>query len=82
MGWNEDCNAGRDAQRAPDDAKSAVDGVDHEVTMLARTVDSNRWAAENRAAELARTVRELAQQLAQAQRDIAALEHSRDLPRP
>jgi hypothetical protein len=41
MGWNEDCSAARDA-------KSAVDRVDHEVTMLSGTVDSNRWAAENR----------------------------------
>ncbi|MEQ4724722.1 hypothetical protein [Nonomuraea sp. B19D2] len=67
MSYGDDCSAARDAQRAADDAR-------HEVDMLSRTVDSNRWASENRDGALEGRLRELACQIGDLQGTIRELE--------
>lgn len=74
MSWGEDCNAAREAQRTADNAERKAEQVDHELTMLSRTVDSNRWSCEDRDEALKRRINDLAEQLADAQRTIRDLE--------
>ncbi|MEV4748996.1 hypothetical protein AB0K21_21680 [Streptosporangium sp. NPDC049248] len=67
MSWTEDCSAARDAQKAADDAR-------HEVDMLSRTVDSNRWAAESCDENLAARLADVERQLSEALRTIEWLQ--------